>query len=238
MAPPLSFRRLPVETVFIKPNSANFSILERFLGIQCVIDQFYNKKIIRIDNLMISSNLQKTENNLSRSFDFNLPDGSSPDEIVMEHQPEWEPYYKSENKITKLMLHGLTDKKVEELVPLANSWSNPSKIVVEGNNLKNIGYDPEQMAYVLELTEQNDHSKIEFSINGSNDSPVHNPVIVIKNFNAKSVEVTIDGNSLIEGKDYRYGIEDNIEGSYLILWNILDSTEPIQFNLKSEETSG
>ncbi|MDX1700870.1 MAG: hypothetical protein R3250_09645, partial [Melioribacteraceae bacterium] len=191
------------------------------------------KKIIKIDNLKISSNLENTDFNLNRSFDFNLPDGSSPNEIVIEPQPEWEPYFESENKINKLMLHGLTDQNVEELVPLAKSWSAPAEIEVKGNNLKNLGYDPEQMAYILELNELKDNSVIEFIINGSKDSPLHNPAIVLKNFNAKSFELIIDGNTLIEGKNYRYGIENSLEGDYLILWNILESNEPVLFNIKS-----
>ena len=62
---------------------------------------------------------------------------------------EWEPYEQEERKVVKIMLNGLTDKAVEDLLPLAMSWLNARELSVDGE-LECKGYDPTQMAYVLE----------------------------------------------------------------------------------------
>jgi hypothetical protein len=189
------------------------------------------KKIIRIDNLKIVSNFKNKNTNLHRFFDFNLPDGSSPDEIVIKEQPEWEPSFKGETKITRLMLHGLTDKNVEDLVPMAKSWSDPAKLVIQGDGFENKGYDPEQMAYVIEAQQSGKNTSLEFTLSGTNDSPVIDPAIVIKNWDIKSFDLEINGKKMSSGDGYRYGIESSLEGNYLVFWSKMASTKPAHFKL-------
>jgi len=189
------------------------------------------KKIIKVDNLKILSNFKNKETNLYRSFDFELPDGSLPDEIVIKEQPEWVPYFKDEYKVTRLMLHGLTDKNVEQLVPMAKSWTEPAKLDMKSDGFENKGYDPEQMAYVIEAHESGKNTSLEFTLGGTTNSPVIDPAIVIKNLNIKSFDLEINGKKISPGEDYRYGVENNLEGDYLVLWNRIESTHPVHFKL-------
>jgi hypothetical protein len=98
-------------------------------------------------------------------------------------QPAWEPYIQGENKITRIMLHGLTDKNVEELVPMAKCWSDPAKIEIKSDGFKSDGYDPEQMAYVINAVQIKENLELEFTLDGTKETPVINPVVVIKNWN-------------------------------------------------------
>ena len=196
------------------------------------IQETSEKKTVKIDNLKVLSNYPDKEYNLERFFDFDLPDGSSPDEIVIDEQPEWEPYYETENKVTKLMMHGLTEKKVEELAPMARSWTYPAKLKVVGKDFEFDKYDPEQMAYVLRKVSSSENTSLEISLDGSEESPVYNPVFVVKNWEADLFELEINGEKVVEGNGYEYGIEKSLEGDYLVLWCRLESEDPVQFKMK------
>ena len=127
-------------------------------------------------------------------------------------------------------LYGMTDLPAVALVPLARSWNNPPPLHITGNNLKNEGYDPSQRAYILRCDRTG--SALNFEIQGSQDSPVVNPALLIKNWGPHAPQLKINGRSISRGKEFRWGIEHTISGQAdLIVWIKMRSPDPIMISL-------
>jgi hypothetical protein len=124
-----------------------------------------------------------------------------------------------------VMLYGLTESPIEELVPLARSWNHPPELKVLEGNVKNKGYDKFQRAYVLES--EDGGSKVEMELAGSKETPIVNPAFVFKGWGQKEAAVKVDGEEFHDGEQYRAGYEKKIEGVDLVLW----------FEGESEETN-
>ncbi len=135
-------------------------------------------------------------------------------------------YQREKNSITKVMLHGMTDKKIEDLVPIAKSWIN-SPVLSDNKGFTSNGYDIAQRAYILTANELN----LNFKINASEKSPLINPCFVIKNWDENKPSLIINDLPQIEGKDYRIGIERTLEGNYLIIWTNLNSHDLTKISL-------
>ncbi len=189
------------------------------------------KKIIKLDNLKVSNNAPEATR-LDRRVDFNLPDGSGAPDIVFEQLPIWQPHSANKNHMTKLMLHGLTKDVVQNLVPYAKSWTNPPTLILENDAFKSNGYDKTELSYAIEASSANDSASLKFTLNGSKDSPIHNPALVVKNWNVKNFDLFINEKKVSRGQDYRYGIEKSLEAEYWVIWHKLESTKPVHFELK------
>jgi hypothetical protein len=145
---------------------------------------------------------------------------------------EWKPY-KSEGIIrTKIMLHGMTDKAVEGLVPLAKSWLNAPSLKVNSSGFTSEGYDPTQAAYVLKTNEPGQPAPLSFTINASEESPLNHPAIVIQNFGIKDVELKMNGKVLKKGMDYRAGYHQTQNGYNLVVWMNAQSDSKIKIELE------
>jgi hypothetical protein len=130
---------------------------------------------------------------------------------------QWKEYNKTENTKTRIMLQGMTKGKAGELVTLAKSWLHAPEMVISSKGFEGGIYDEAEMAYILEKT-INSNTPLEFIINGSEESPVINPAIIIKNWGNQPATLSIDGKNMIQGKDFRQGIRKGPDGDDLILW--------------------
>ena len=146
----------------------------------------------------------------------------------------WDPYEESENRVTKLMMHGMTNRKVEEIVPIAKSWLSPCELKLSGSSYTFKGYDPPQMAYVIENADPGSASTLEFNLEASEDSPLVNPAFVIHNWGNSKPELTINGNKVDQGPGFRFGIEHRLEGSDLVVWVRMESISPALVSIKAE----
>ena len=146
---------------------------------------------------------------------------------------EWEPYSEGKGIIRKLMVHGMTDKPVEQLVPLAKSWLSAPELIGISDGFTSEGYDPTQLAYLLEA-ESEGSGTLEFTLEASPESPVVNPAFVIKSWTAKSFDLEINGNKVETGAGFRSAVVNSLDGDYLVVWNNMESDSPVQFkfNLK------
>jgi hypothetical protein len=115
-----------------------------------------------------------------------------------------------------VMLYGLTESRIEALVPLARSWNRPAELKVLEGNVKSKGYDKFQRAYVLEC--ENGGSKVKLELAGSKDRPIVNPAFVFKGWGQRKVSVTVSGEKFQKGENYRAGYEKKLEGVDLVLW--------------------
>ncbi len=124
--------------------------------------------------------------------------------------------YSDGNKHSTVMLYGLTDSPIEELVPLARSWNHPPELKVIKGNVKNKGYDKFQRAYVLEC--KAGAGKVRMQMAGSKKTPIVNPAFVFKGWGNKDVIVKIADRIFEEGLHYWKGYEKKIDGTDLVLW--------------------
>ena len=145
---------------------------------------------------------------------------------------EWATYIETEEKVTKLMMHGMTDKKVEELVPLAKSWLNAPILRLKGSGFESKGYRETQMAYVLSRKDIISNIPLDFTIEASEDSPLVNPAFVIGNWGESIPKLSINGETMDPGIDFRYGLEHQLEGTDLIIWIRMESSRPVTVSVK------
>jgi len=143
----------------------------------------------------------------------------------------WDAYQTTDRSMTKLMLTGMTDKSVTELVPLAKSWSNPAEIEVK-QNIPLAEYKPEERAYEMVLDEK--MGSLDFVLKGTEESPIINPAFVIENWGDNEVELKINGEVISRGKDFRYGFRESLESTDLIVWLRLEANEEMTFSLTSK----
>jgi hypothetical protein len=128
-----------------------------------------------------------------------------------------------------MIIYGLTDEPITSLVPLARSWNRPPAIT----NVKGCtsdGYSKEQRAYQLTA----DTSKLSFTLEASENSPVVNPCFVIKNWHTGTTKagMQIKGRSVPMGKDFRQGIIRDTDGTpTMVIWVKTESTEPLDITI-------
>jgi Concanavalin A-like lectin/glucanases superfamily len=144
----------------------------------------------------------------------------------------WDAYELTENTHTKIMLHGLTNKKAEDLRNLTNSWATPAKLnIAKTASFSGGEYDPTERAYQIKATS---NSKIlNFSIEANKDAPLDNTAIVVKNWGNREVSLKIDGKNIPRGKMFRYGFRDTESGSDLVIYIEKKSVQPVKFSIST-----
>jgi hypothetical protein len=138
----------------------------------------------------------------------------------------WDPYAQTENTMTKILLHGLTTKSVAELVPLARSWLSAPGIEVSGAGFQSQGYDQTQRAFVVTRFNAAAVPQLQLSLQASTQSPLINPAFVVKNWGETEPKLRVNGKLVSRGADVRYGFVPTLEGTDLIVWFRMESTNP------------
>ena len=131
------------------------------------------------------------------------------------------------------ILHGFTDQPAASLAALAKSWNRPPA-VEDVRNGESKGYDRNQRAYVLTAAAR----PISLTLRGSKDSPIHNPCLVIGNWDsAAAARVTIDGKEVAPGKAFRQGVvRTPTGGTTMILYFDLQSESPARFEIREAKS--
>jgi hypothetical protein len=159
------------------------------------------------------------------------PSHSSLCHIALKEPETWEPYARSEESVTKLLVHGMTDRPVKALVPLAESWLSAPELRVSGDTYVNEGYDQTQMAYVLASQTSGQAAPCTVEIAASEGSPVIQPAFVIKGWGTEPASVTLNGTRADKGKTVRIGHRHTLDGSDLVVWIDCESTDPLTLTL-------
>jgi len=144
---------------------------------------------------------------------------------------EGQPTAKTENSMTKIMLHGLTNKPAADLAILAKSWLSAPPLEVTSEDFVSQGYDREQRAFVMNRKNSKSEGALRFSLRATEDSPLLNPGFVIENWGDKEPRLKIDGKVVVWGPDFRYGHVNSLEGTNLIVWIKLQSSKSTLFEL-------
>jgi len=200
---------------------------------EAMLDMEGNDEVqtMMLDNIRFTS-YSDSENALAFTLDFDLPDGSRIEDLNLPEKAKWEPYMEEEQKIRKLMMHGMSGDPVEDLVPLAKSWTNPPELMLSGDGFENIGYDPAQMAYVLDRTSLTSQS-LAFSLEAREEAPLVNPAFVIGNWGDKGITLMVDGKLLKDGEEFRAGYAASLSGTDLVVWVKMRSEKTTSFSMIS-----
>jgi hypothetical protein len=140
---------------------------------------------------------------------------------------------RTDDTITKIMLHGLSPKPVAELVPLAKSWISPPNVQLQGDGFASNGYDVTQRAFMF-TRNAGTASHLRVLLQASNDSPLFHPALVVKNWGESNARLRVDGKQVTWGPDYRLGKEYTLEGVDLVIWMNMESSKPVTLEITGE----
>jgi len=125
-------------------------------------------------------------------------------------------YGPNNTAIARQML-GMTTQSIKTLIPLARSWNNAPEVTVDRDGFMFNGYDIYQRIYRFEST-GTDIKPLFFTIHASKESPVQNIALEITGRNSDNAKVTLNGEELINGKDYFTGNIQTIDSDKMIIW--------------------
>lgn len=143
----------------------------------------------------------------------------------------WKHYAEDQNTETKILMDGLTMKSPAELLPLAKSWLSPPEMTLKGTGYSAQGYNPAQRAYLITRMNGPASGRLELTFAASQNSPLLNPAIVIKNWGEAEVRLLVNGKPVAQGKEFRVGRVEHLDGADLVVWLQRESSQPTQIEL-------
>ena len=146
----------------------------------------------------------------------------------------WDPYEKTADSMTKLLLCGLINRDGAEanLLPLAKSWLSPpdAKLVEPGTGT--VSYDPAQRAFVVARPSDAAHASLTLKIDASAERPLVNPAIVIEGWATPAkVRVSVDGK--LSTAPVRFGIEHHLDGDNAVVYVEMTAMRPVEIMVES-----
>ncbi len=139
----------------------------------------------------------------------------------------WKTFHEDQDSKTWIMMNGMTNDCDNHLVSLAKSWISPPQVNIIRGSFINDGYDPSQRAYIISSNAAPGKSFLSFELLSNKVSPVINPAFLIKGWYKKDLSIRIDGKPVSRGNDFRYGQVNREDGSDLIIWLRLTSTNKV-----------
>lgn len=111
-------------------------------------------------------------------------------------------------------LYGMTHRNPQSVVPLAKSWNRPPEVQLQNDGYTSEGYEYRERAYIFS---RNKGGVLSAEFNASENSPLHNLVMVINNWDGGVAALKLNGEDVPAGKDYRQGIEYDVEGNQKLI---------------------
>lgn len=129
------------------------------------------------------------------------------------------------------IMYGLTNEDITALIPRVKAWCYPAPVADNGRVRKH-GFDQGQCAYMFTALSDSFY----FTLQGSEERPVHNPCFVIKNWRKvdATARMSIDGEQVRPGRDFRQGTFYDTDGiATCVIWLRYDATESHIFAISS-----
>ena len=131
-------------------------------------------------------------------------------------------------------IYGMTDQPAVSLAELARSWNYPAKMTIKGSAFTSEDYDYTQRAYVIKASKTAKSLKLKFA--ASRHSPLFNLALVVKDWGPSKVTLMINEQQIARGKDFRYGIEYDVEGNpSFITWMKIRAKQDTEISLNAHE---
>ncbi|NBR49244.1 LamG domain-containing protein [bacterium] len=137
-------------------------------------------------------------------------------------------------KACAMFLYGMTDQPIESLAPISRSWNSAPAATLAGAGFESQGFDKSQRAYIF-TAKAPDSGPLEFSLEATHESPIHNTAFVVKNWGNRSAKLSMDGKAMPRGKDFRFGHNKTIEGTDLVVWVKISGEKKTSFKIESRK---
>jgi hypothetical protein len=147
----------------------------------------------------------------------------------------WDPYEKTADSMTKLLLCGLINRDGAEanLLPLSKSWLSPPDAKLAEAGSATVTYDPAQRAFVVARPRDAAHAPLTLKIEASLEKPLVNPAIVIEGWSTQAkVRVSVDGK--LSTAPVRFGIEHHLDEDNAVVYVQLTATRPVEIKVESQ----
>jgi hypothetical protein len=128
-------------------------------------------------------------------------------------------------------LYGMFGGPKELLVTIARSYNCPPELKIISDGFRSEGFDRAQRAYQITCEHPDKASTLEFTLEASVESPLYNLPFIVKNWIEADYQLTINGKTLTAGKEFRVGYRHLVDGTNVIVWIKLKSSEPINIKL-------
>jgi len=132
------------------------------------------------------------------------------------------------NRLYWIGLYGMNDLNLHDLISFGRSWAYSPKLSVTGNGYVSKGYDKSERCYVLENANLK-AGKVELILNGSKDSRIINPAILVKNWNSNMAKILVNGK---ETNNTKTGINHKLDGDDLVVYISLNADVPVTITIK------
>ena len=96
----------------------------------------------------------------------------------------WDPYEKTAQTETKLLLCGLNSQAPSALLPLAKSWLSPPSVRLLQGDATTADYDPAQRAFVIHRQLGAKGARLVVDLAASEAAPLVNPAFVVENWSS------------------------------------------------------
>ena len=141
---------------------------------------------------------------------------------------EWEDYEVGPEFRRRIMLHGVWDKyDKKSLVVLAKSWLRAPKVELKTDAYSGGNYVSHERAYYFTCKNPKLIVPLEFTIEASEEHPIMNLALVIRNLNT-NITLKINSQEITRGKDFRYGVNHDLDGSKIAVWIKLHGSNSTQ----------
>jgi hypothetical protein len=139
----------------------------------------------------------------------------------------WPVYEQDEQRITKILLTGLTGSNAIQLAPIAASWRNPARLELNDGTV--VPYDAAQRAYVLPAS---DVRILRMTLRASTASPAVHPAFVVPGWRGPAkLHVVRGADSSVQA---RIGQVEDMKGSTLIVYLPITATGEVTLELRPE----
>lgn len=152
-----------------------------------------------------------------KSWSRDATSNDAPSHTSLTYWKGWRPVDSTQNSVTMVMLHGMTERSVADLSPIATGWLQPPPVVVTAPACGYDGYDRTQRAYCLSMRSATNTPACTFEVQASKDRPLIDPVFVVHHWERPTAKVTIRGSGQ-KIEEVRHGIEYGVEGNDLVIW--------------------
>jgi hypothetical protein len=118
-------------------------------------------------------------------------------------------------------LYGMNNMDLDHLIQFGRSWASAPELSMNSTQVISNGFDRSRRCYHLQ-NKTEEPIRLEFTLNGSKDSPIMNPAFVIKNWNSEGAKVFVNNQ---EFNHCEIGVNHELGGTNLIvfLWMKNDS---------------
>jgi hypothetical protein len=135
-----------------------------------------------------------------------------------------------DNALEGRFIMGISDNDMAEHILLARYWSNPPEVndVAVGYNYS--GFNKNERAYYFENKNESIQS-LKYKLEANGESPLFNPVIIVKNWYSEKVELLIDDEVIANGKDFKYDLYRTLGSSDLVIWLRYQTTKSVSLTI-------